>query len=118
MEDSEMILKETKKRHDSFKKYINKIIRSKRVKKKKNNLTNNKSLKDNNKIEMNKINKNKQNEINNNQKIIKKRNAGVDLLRIVTMLGIIYTHILDGQAQFKYSQYRDKLYILGNLYFT
>ena len=31
-----MILKETKKRHDySFKKYINKIIRSKRVKKKK-----------------------------------------------------------------------------------
>jgi len=106
-----MILKETKKRHDySFKKYINKIIRSKRVKKKKNNLTNNKSLKDNNKIEMNKINKNKQNEINNNQKIIKKRNAGVDLLRIVTMLGIIYTHILDGQAQFKYSQYRDKLF--------
>jgi len=27
------------------------------------------------------------------------------------MIGIIYTHILDGKAQFKYSQYRDKLFI-------
>jgi len=103
MEDSQMFLKETKKKQSSFKKYIKKITLSKRLKKIKRNLKNNKLLKDNNKIE-------EKNEINDNQKIIKKRNAGVDLLRIVIMLGVIYTHILDGRAQFMYSQYRDKLF--------
>jgi len=109
MEDSKLVIKLTKKKKGSFKKYINRITQSKRLKKIKNNLKNNKLLKDNNKIETKKIDKNKQNEISSSQKSFKKRNAGVDLLRIVVMLGIIYTHILNRKAIFMYSQYKQKL---------
>ena len=45
-------------------------------------------------IEIKDINENRKKQINNKQNIITKRNAGIDLLRIVTMLGIVYTHIV------------------------
>ena len=109
MEDSQLISKETKKSRVLLKKYINKITHSKRQKNIKSNLKIYKHHKDNNKIKEKKINKNKQNEIDNNQKIITKRNAGVDLLRIVTMIGIVYTHVLNFKAINIYTQYRDKL---------
>ena len=76
-----------------FKKYINKITHSKKLKKIKRKFKKSKRPKENI-IETKDLNKNNQTEISSNQKIIKKRNAGVDLLRIITMIGIIYSHII------------------------
>ena len=94
MEDfSQLVSKETKKQISSFKKYINKITHSKKLKKIKRKFKKSKRPKENI-IETKDLNKNNQTEISSNQKIIKKRNAGVDLLRIITMIGIIYSHII------------------------
>ena len=50
------------------------------------------------------------NQMSSKQKVIKKRNSGVDLIRMVTMLGIVYTHILfHGKGVNKYSKYKKKL---------
>lgn len=44
------------------------------------------------------------------QKIIKKRNAAVDLLRIIAMIGIVYAHVLNqGKGFYKYNRYKIKL---------
>ena len=49
-------------------------------------------------------------QINSKQKNIKKRNPGIDLIRIVTMLGIVYTHILfQGKGLLKYSKYKNEI---------
>ena len=46
------------------------------------------------------------NQIKSKPKIIKKRNSGIDLIRILAMLGIIYTHIIyQGKGIYKYSKY-------------
>jgi len=46
------------------------------------------------------------NQIKIKPKIIKKRNSGIDLIRILAMLGIIYTHILfQGKGIYKYRKY-------------
>ena len=106
---SQLVSKETKKQISSIKKYINKITHSKKLRKIKRNIKKIKRPKEK-KIEVKDINKNNQNEISSNQKIIKERNAGVDLLRIITMIGIIYFHILfQGKAMDKYRKYRDKI---------
>ena len=66
--------------------------------------------KDNNKFDIKDINKDNINKINNKQKITKKRNAAIDFLRIITMIGIIYTHILhQGKGFYKYNRYKYKL---------
>jgi surface polysaccharide O-acyltransferase-like enzyme len=44
------------------------------------------------------------------QKIIKKRNSGIDLIRLVAMLGIVYTHILaQGKGTAKYFRYKNEI---------
>jgi len=110
MEDfSQLVSKETKKQISSFKKYINKITHSKKLKKIKRKFKKSKRPKENI-IETKDLNKNNQTEISSNQKIIKKRNAGVDLLRIITMIGIIYSHIIfQGKGLDKYHKYREKI---------
>jgi hypothetical protein len=66
-----------------------------------------------NKIEAKDINKEKINRINNYQKIIKKRNTGIDLLRIIAMIGIVFAHILyQGKGLDKYQRYNKKIKIL------
>ena len=61
-------------------------------------------------IEIKDINENRKKQINNKQNIITKRNAGIDLLRIVTMLGIVYTHIVFlGKAINRYNKYKSNL---------
>ena len=50
------------------------------------------------------------NEIRSKQKIISKRNAGIDLIRIISMIGIVYTHVLfDGKGIYKYRRYKSKI---------
>ena len=112
MDDSfQLISKETKRKIGSIKKYINKITYSKKFKKIKRNIKKkNKLPKGSNKIEANDINKSNKNEISNNQKMVKKRNAGIDLLRIITMIGIVYTHVLhQGKGLKKYNKYTNKI---------
>ena len=70
-------------------------------------------LKEINKIEAKDINKDNINRISINQKIITKRNAGIDLLRIIAMLGIVFSHILyQGKGLDKYRRYNNKIKIL------
>ena len=109
MDDSSELVSE--KKNGFIKKYINRITHIKELKKIKRKLKKNKHPKAN-KIEAKDIKKNSQNEISSNQKIIKKRNAGVDLFRIITMIGIVYTHVIYKGID-KYNKYRDKI---NNIY--
>ena len=105
---SQLVSKETKNKISCIKKYLNKITQSIRLIK---------PLKEN-KFEIKNIKKNNQIEISSNQKIIKKRNAGIDLLRIVTMIGIIYSHVIQqGKGLNKYNQYRDKINYVYTYFF-
>ena len=71
------------------------------------------NLKETNKIEAKDIYKEKINSTKCNQKIIKKRNAGIDLLRIIAMIGIVFAHILyQGKGLDKYQKYNRKIKIL------
>ena len=108
---SQLISKETKRKIGSIKKYINEITYNKKLKKIKRNIKKKIKLpKGRNKNEIKDINKNNKSEISNNQKLVKKRNAGVDLLRIITMIGIVYTHVLhQGNGLNKYNKYRNKI---------
>ena len=108
---SQLISKETKRKIGSIKKYINKITYSKKLKKVKRNINKKIKLpKRNNKIEVKIINKSNKNDISNNQKVVKKRNAGIDLLRIITMIGIVYTHVLmQGKGFKKYKKYKNEI---------
>ena len=66
--------------------------------------------KESNKFDIKNINQDNANKISNNQKIIKKRNEAIDLLRIITMIGIVYTHVLyQGKGLSKYNRYKNKL---------
>lgn len=88
----------------STKGYLNKIfIRNKKSKKIA-------PSKDKNKIEIKDIYNNPKTQISTKQIIIKKRNAGVDLLRILSMLGKVYTHILyDGKGISKYNRFKSEI---------
>jgi len=53
------------------------------------------------------------NRINSKQKIIKRRNPGIDLLRIIAMIGIVFSHILyQGKGLDKYQRYNNKIKFL------
>ena len=53
------------------------------------------------------------NRINSQQKINKRRNAGIDLLRIMAMMGIVFSHILyQGKGLNKYHRYKNKIKFL------
>jgi hypothetical protein len=70
--------------------------------------------KGNNKFDIKDIKEDNINKISINKKIIKKRNAAVDLLRIIAMIGIVFAHILNqGKGFYKYNRYKNKL---KNLY--
>ena len=72
------------------------------------------TAKNNNKFINKDINDDYINKISNKQKIIKKRNAAIDLLRIITMIGIVCYHVLyHGNGINKYRRYYNKL---DNLY--
>ena len=87
-----------------IKEYLNKIIIFKK------NFKKIKPSKDKNKIEIKDIYNVSKNQINTKQIIIKKRNAGVDLLRIIAMMGIVYTHVLhEGKGISKYNRYKSKI---------
>ena len=94
--------KETKNKIGFIKDHLNKIsgnIRSIKIK----------PSKERNKIKVKDLYKDKD-QIGITQKIIKKRNSGVDLIRIVTMIGIVYTHLLhQGKGLSKYNRYKKKL---------
>ena len=90
-----------------IKKYLNKSFIYKKYKIIEN------PLKETNKIEVKNINEDNINRINSYQKITIKRNAGIDLLRIVTMIEIVYTHVLcQGKGLYKYSRYKKILITL------
>jgi len=93
-----------------FKEFLNKVIHYLKLKK-------SMSFKESNKIEAKYIYKDEI-QINDKQKIIKKRNPGIDLIRVITMLGIVYTHILfQGKGIFKYSKYKNEIQITHTLVF-
>jgi len=109
-EFSKLKYKEEKAKVGFIKKYINKITNSKRFKKVKRSLKLIKSSKNYNKIETKEIIENNKNEISTNHKIINKRNAGIDLLRILAMLGIVYSHILfQGKGILTYPKYKTRI---------
>jgi hypothetical protein len=109
---SQLKSQKVKTKINFIKKLINKVNNDMIFKKIKRNKKIFKPSKDKNEIETKEIIENNKNEINNNQKIIKKRNAGVDLLRILAMLGIVYTHILfHGRGILTYRIYNPKIYI-------
>ena len=115
---SQLISKEAKNKISSIKKYINKFTHSKRLKKIKRNLKKKFKHPKEKKFETKGNKKNNQIEISNNQKINKKRNAGIDLLRIVTMIGIIYSHVIQqGKGLDKYNRYRDKINYVYTYFF-
>ena len=99
---SQLTLKD-KKNFFMIKVFLKKIIQ--KIKTKQNIL-----LKASNKIEKKRINKYNKNQITIKKAIIKKRNAGIDLLRIISMIGIVYTHILfQGKGIYKYNRYKTKI---------
>jgi len=64
----------------------------------------------NKKIEIERIMEDNKNQISFKQKIKKKRNAGVDLVRILSMIGIVYSHvILQGRGLSKYKKYKSEI---------
>jgi len=66
--------------------------------------------KESNQIKIKDIYEDNKNKISSIQKIIKKRNIGVDLIRIVSMIGIVYTHVLlKGNVVHKYNRYKSKI---------
>lgn len=95
--------KNIKTKIGSIKEFLNKIFTNRKLKK----II---SSKDNNKTEFKEMDNDSKNLINTKQIAIKKRNSSVDLLRIITMLGIVYTHVLyDGKGILKYNRYKSKI---------
>lgn len=63
-----------------------------------------------NKLDIEDIKEDNINKITKKPKIIKKRNAAVDLLRIIAMIGIVYSHVLNqGKGFHKFRRYKNKL---------
>ena len=90
------IIKNIKNKIYSIKRYLNKIINIRKLQKFK-------PIKESVQIDIK--------DINYKKNIIKKRNAGIDLIRIVSMLGIVYTHVLfNGKAIYKYNKYKSKIF--------
>ena len=91
--------KKIKNKINFIKEYLNKIITLRKLKKNKCNETEIKSIYEDNK-----------NDISFKQKIFKKRNVGVDSIRIISMIGIVYFHILiQGKGIYKYNKYKTEL---------
>jgi len=66
--------------------------------------------KDNNEFDIKNIKEEDINKIINKKKLLKKRNAGIDLLRIISMLGIVYTHISHhGNGLYKYNRFKKRI---------
>ena len=100
---SQLTLENTKKKVDFIKNYLKKIIQ--KLKPKKISLFKN-SDKFGNKV----IYKDNKNQISMEKTIIKKRNAGIDLLRVISMIGIVYNHVLfQGRGIYKYNRYKIKI---------
>ena len=100
---SHSIQKETKKNIDLFKYYLKKIIQ--KIKPKKFRL-----FKNCDKIETKDIYEDNKNQITTKKSIIKKRIAGIYLLRIISMIGIVYNHVLfKGKGIYKYNIYKSKI---------
>ena len=98
-----LILKYIKYKKDFISKSLNNIFHYRK-------LTTIEPPKDSKKFDIKGVNQNNINKISNKQIIIKKRNAAIDLLRIITMIGIVYTHILyQGKGLYKYNRYKNKL---------
>ena len=96
-------LKNTKKKIDFIKNYLKKIIQ--KIKPKKISL-----LKKSDKIRIKDIYEDNKNQISIKKNIIKKRNAGIDILRIISMIGIVYNHVLfQGKGIYKYNRYKIKI---------
>lgn len=99
----QLLSKKIKYKKNLISKYLNNIFHYRKFSKIE-------SAKDNNKL----INK----DISNKQKIIKKRSAAIDLLRIITMIGIVCYHVLyHGNGINKYHRYRNKLENLYTYFF-
>lgn len=111
MDNSSLLTSKNKKNAIIFiKEYLKKIITNIKVKKLKRS-------KESNKNEIERINENNINQINFKQKIIKKRNIGVDFVRIISMIGIVYSHVLlQGKGFDKYKKYKSEL-ISSETYF-
>ena len=63
-----------------------------------------------NETEIKSIYEDNKNYISFKQKIHKKRNAGVDSIRVITMIGIVYYHLLDqGKGIYKYKKYKTEI---------
>jgi len=101
---SQLTSKDTNKiKIDFIKNYLKKIIQ--KIKSKKIRL-----FKNSDKIETKGIYEGNTNQITIKKKIIKKRNAGIDLIRIISMIGIVYTHVLfQGKGIYKYNKYKVKI---------
>jgi len=98
----------SKKKIVFIKEYLNEIIRNIKPKKIM-------PSKENNKIEA--IDKKNKDQIDT-KKLLKKRNAGIDLIRIITMFGIVYAHLLfAGNVIPKYNRYKKKLIKLFTYFF-
>ena len=108
-ENSALKSKEANSIKSSIKEYTDNIFNNKSTKTIENNRNVVKPAEKNN-IEIKENVENDKNGISNNQKIIKKRNAGIDLIRIVAMIGIVYTHILyQGRGILTYPKYRTRI---------
>ena len=95
--------KKTKPEIGFIKAYLNKILTSIKFNKFK-------FSRESNIIDIKSINEDNTNQINFKQKIIKKRNEGVDLIRIISMVGIVYSHILNqGRGIYKYHKYKSEI---------
>lgn len=99
---SQLTLKDTQKL-DFIKRYLKKIIQ--KLKDKKIIL-----LKNSDKFGIKAIYEDNKNNISMKKVIIKKRNAGIDLLRVISMIGIVYNHVLfQGKGIYKYNRYKIKI---------
>ena len=100
---SQLTPKRNKKKLDLFKNYLKKIIQ--KIKPKKIS-----PFKNNDKIETKDIYEDNKNQITTKNSIIKKRIASIDLLRIISMIGIVYNHVLfQGKGIYKYNIYKIKI---------
>ena len=100
---NQLTSKDNKKKIDFIKNYLKKIFQ--KIKPKKISL-----LKKNDKIGIKDISEDNKSQISMKKAFIKKRNAGIDLLRIISLIGIVYTHIVCVcKGINKYDRYKIKI---------
>jgi hypothetical protein len=100
---SQLTLKDAEAKINFIKNYLKKIIQ--KLKLKKISL-----IKNSDKVGIKTIYEDNKNQLTMKKVIIKKRNAGIDLLRIISMIGIVYNHVLiQGRGINKYKKYKIKI---------